>query len=143
MRCLKTLFILFVVFQSSSFAFGFILHPLKKFMRIDNRQPYDREACITRPEKMLGHFVGPWVNPHEIQTFYINELHPRSKYGIGKDLHPITRRIVHVDVESHHQVDSFHVYLISACIPNEGTLEPSYETESADYLRRERQLFRK
>ena len=120
---------LFLVISSAGRfdALSIVWHKLQKLMRIHPRAKFDKSKCAIRPEKLYGHFIDERVYPNEIHNFYINENQPLSEKALGKNLKPISRRILRLDSKYSRQVKPFVVYRIEACIPNDNYLRPSWE----------------
>jgi hypothetical protein len=124
MKKLFLLILTFITLQTASWSFGFLFHPLRDMFRPGRN--YDRKKCLTPPKPYYGHFISSVIQPDEIHNFFINELEPSSRFGIGKNLIQTEQRIIKVDIEPYAIIPPWKIHKVEACVPNNIELKASY-----------------
>lgn len=120
--------ILYLLITKATFGFGFILHPVSKFLK-SNHRPFDKNLCIERPKMIFGSFPVFDVRAGDIQTFYINPFNPTSLESSSYHRKPVRLRILRFSSTPSAKDSQFSVHKLLTCIPNEAYLRPSYREE--------------
>ena len=108
-------------------ALVYFWNKIQKIMTIRPRSKFDKTKCLHRPEKFYAHFVDDQVYPNEIHTFFVNKLRPKSKNELGKNLKQVSKRVLKINHKFPIRSDSFTVFMVEACTPNETFLRPSWQ----------------
>lgn len=112
------------LFSTTNHALGFIFHPLRSMLRAG--KSFDHRKCLTAPKTYYGHFFDSLIQPDEIHNFFINELEPNNRHGIGQNLIQTEQRIITVDSNRYATIGYWKVHKVEACIPNSRELQASY-----------------